>query len=164
MISKHVQLLQLLMDLQNIAFDIPLSSLEAFWSPTASNICFAVSSFFTGPLSNVFGRQRMIILQVLCIIPGSILSGAAKNFATILAGRCYVGVWRWARSSERDLYHRHGPVKSAWSFHVLHYDSVLIQAPQPTPFIYFSRGIGPHLPISAQDSPIKVEIIIPLRN
>ena len=78
--------------LETLAKDLEGSANDAFWAGTSYLLTNAVLQPFIEALSDIFGRQELLLPSLLLFAIGSIVCGVAQDFATLLAGRCIQGV------------------------------------------------------------------------
>ena len=103
--AEFVALMALLTSLVALSIDAMLPALPAIGADlgvarandtqlvvAALFLGFAVGQMFYGPVSDSFGRKRPIQVGLVLFILGSVLSAAAADFATLLAGRVLQGI------------------------------------------------------------------------
>lgn len=62
------------------------------WWVTTYTMCTAISSMVFGSYSDLFGRRWFIIVGNAMVFVGLIVTGAARNTETIIAGCAVIGV------------------------------------------------------------------------
>ncbi|TVY80962.1 Efflux pump FUS6 [Lachnellula suecica] len=67
------------------------SALEGFWAGTSFLLCATVFQPTFASLSNVFGRKPLLFLVLVLFTVGTIVSGFAHSFTTMLLGRSIQG-------------------------------------------------------------------------
>jgi MFS family permease len=65
---------------------------DAFWAGTSYLLTSAVFQPFIAALSDVFGRQQLLILSVLFFSAGSLLCALANDFTVLFVGRSIQGI------------------------------------------------------------------------
>ncbi|PTU22073.1 hypothetical protein P175DRAFT_0508935 [Aspergillus ochraceoroseus IBT 24754] len=78
--------------LPTMAQELGGSAMEAFWSGTSFLLCSTVFQPSTATMSDIFGRQPVILISLVFFFAGALVAGLAKNFTQILVGRCIQGV------------------------------------------------------------------------
>ncbi len=68
------------------------SALEAFWAATSYLLTSTVFQPTIASFSNVFGRRWVTTASVVMFLAGLLISGLAKNFTLLLAGRTVQGI------------------------------------------------------------------------
>jgi MFS family permease len=68
------------------------TSIDAFWAGTSYLLSNAVLQPVIASVSEVFGRQQLLILSLSFFALGTILCAAAQDFTMLLAGRGIQGV------------------------------------------------------------------------
>ncbi|OJD10853.1 hypothetical protein AJ78_08244 [Emergomyces pasteurianus Ep9510] len=75
-----------------IASDLNGTAVEAFWTGTSFLLTYAVFQPFIAVISDIFGRQEVMLVSVTLFTVGSLIACLAHNFSTLLAGRSIQGV------------------------------------------------------------------------
>ncbi|KAL5115176.1 hypothetical protein ACEQ8H_006930 [Pleosporales sp. CAS-2024a] len=75
-----------------IARDLNGTSVEAFWAGTSYLLTSAIFQPVIASLSELFGRQQLLVVSLLLFTAGTILCSVAHGFAMLLPGRCVQGV------------------------------------------------------------------------
>lgn len=75
-----------------LATDLGGTTVETFWTGTSYLLAHSVLQPFIASLSDIFGRQELLVPSILFFIIGSIVCAVAHNFTTMLAGRVLQGV------------------------------------------------------------------------
>ncbi|KAF1843499.1 MFS general substrate transporter [Cucurbitaria berberidis CBS 394.84] len=78
--------------LPHIAQKLNGTSVEAFWTGTSYLLTSAIFQPVIASFSALFGRQQLLFVSIIFFTVGTILCSTAKDFATILTGRCIQGV------------------------------------------------------------------------
>ncbi|KAF7586628.1 hypothetical protein BBP40_008550 [Aspergillus hancockii] len=78
--------------LPNITHSLNGTTLEAFWIGTSFLLCSTVFQPSFGSLSNVFGRNPLVLLAIAFFLAGTILGGCAKESTGMLVGRSLQGI------------------------------------------------------------------------
>lgn len=78
--------------LPTIAHSLHGTSVEAFWAGTSYLLTSAIFQPVIASVSNVFGRQQILILSLILFTVGTMLCSIAHNFTVLLTGRCIQGV------------------------------------------------------------------------
>jgi predicted MFS family arabinose efflux permease len=58
----------------------------------ATAITWALTAFLAGPVSDIYGRRRMLLTGLLLMVLGTLSAAFAWNFGALLAFRCLTGV------------------------------------------------------------------------
>jgi len=58
----------------------------------ATAITWALTAFLAGPVSDIYGRRRMLLTGLLLMVLGTLSAACAWNFGALLAFRCLTGV------------------------------------------------------------------------
>lgn len=121
-LAEFVALTAMLMALNALAIDIMLPALPAMGDThhvaqendrqliiVAYMMGFGVSQLFYGPLTDAFGRRRVLFLSIACYSVAAMLCVAAPNFTLLIAARVFMGASAGgsrviAVSAVRDLY------------------------------------------------------------
>ena len=75
-----------------MAIDFHGSAIESFWTGTSFPLSSAIFQPPIAALSHIFGRMPALTFCVICFLIGIIISGLARNFTVMLAGRTTQGV------------------------------------------------------------------------
>ncbi|KAI1416671.1 MFS general substrate transporter [Hypoxylon sp. FL1857] len=78
--------------LPTLAKDLNGTSIETFWAGSSYLLANAVFVPFLGAVSDLFGRQAVLLFSVTMFTVGTIISCLAKNFTELLCGRTIQGV------------------------------------------------------------------------
>src|SRR4029453_1547295 len=57
----------------------------------ATAITWALTAFLAGPVSDTYGRRRMLLTGLMLMVLGTLSSAVAWNYAALLACRCLTG-------------------------------------------------------------------------
>jgi MFS family permease len=68
------------------------TTIEAFWAGSSYLLANAVSQPFLAALSDLFGRQQVLLPSISLFTIGSIICGAAPSFSVLLGGRVVKGI------------------------------------------------------------------------
>lgn len=77
--------------LPTLAIDLKGTAAEAFWTGTSYLLAHAVLQPFIATLSDVFGRQELLVPSILFFAAGSVVCAVAYNFPIMLIGRVLQG-------------------------------------------------------------------------
>lgn len=77
---------------QTLAKDLDGTSIEAFWTGSSYLLANAIFIPFLGSISELFGRQAILLSSLVMFTIGSILACTATGFPQLLAGRTVQGV------------------------------------------------------------------------
>jgi MFS family permease len=77
---------------QDIARKLNGTSVEAFWAGTSYLLTSAIFQPVIASISQMFGRQQLLIVSLLFFTVGTILCAVSKDFTMMLTGRCIQGV------------------------------------------------------------------------
>src|SRR5262245_39410230 len=58
----------------------------------AMAITWALTAFLAGPVSDIYGRRRMLLAGLMLMVLGTLSAAFAWNFGALLAFRCLTGV------------------------------------------------------------------------
>jgi predicted MFS family arabinose efflux permease len=58
----------------------------------ATAITWALTAFLAGPVSDTYGRRRMLLMGLMLMVLGTLSSAVAWNYGALLACRCLTGV------------------------------------------------------------------------
>jgi predicted MFS family arabinose efflux permease len=58
----------------------------------ATAVTWALTAFLAGPVSDIYGRRRMLLTGLLLMVLGTLSAAVAWNFGALLAFRCLTGV------------------------------------------------------------------------
>src|SRR5262245_29637098 len=58
----------------------------------ATAITWALTAFLAGPVSDIYGRRRMLLTGLMLTVLGTLSAAFAWNFGVLLAFRCLTGV------------------------------------------------------------------------
>ena len=75
-----------------MAQDLHGTSIETFWTGTSFLLSSAIFQPPIVALSHIFGRMPALTFCIIFFLIGIIMSGLAKNFTVMLAGRTIQGV------------------------------------------------------------------------
>jgi EmrB/QacA subfamily drug resistance transporter len=78
--------------LPDLATSLHGSTTDAFWAGSSYLLACAVFQPFIAALSDIFGRQQLLLASLLFFTAGSILCSVAHNFTVLLAGRVLQGI------------------------------------------------------------------------
>lgn len=78
--------------LPTLAKDLNGTSIETFWAGSSYLLANAVFVPFLGAVSDLFGRQAVLLFSVTMFTVGTIISCLATNFTELLCGRTIQGV------------------------------------------------------------------------
>jgi predicted MFS family arabinose efflux permease len=72
------------------AFDTSLAVAGQLAAATA--ITWALTAFLAGPISDIYGRRRMLLTGLLLMVLGTLSSACAWSYGSLLACRCLTGM------------------------------------------------------------------------
>ncbi|KAF2010030.1 MFS general substrate transporter [Aaosphaeria arxii CBS 175.79] len=78
--------------LPTIAGALHGTSIDAFWAGTSYLLTSAVFQPVIASISEVFGRQQLLLFSLVFFTVGTIMCGAANDFTVLLAGRSIKGI------------------------------------------------------------------------
>ncbi|KAI1814010.1 MFS general substrate transporter [Poronia punctata] len=78
--------------LPKLAKELNGTAIETFWAGSAYLLANAVFVPFLGAVSDLIGRQAVLLFAVIMFTLGTIISCLAKNFTMLLSGRAIQGV------------------------------------------------------------------------
>ena len=78
--------------LPTLAVELHGSATEAFWAGTSYLISHAVWQPFLASLSDIFGRQLLVLTSLLFFAIGSIICATSNGFTQLIAGRVIQGI------------------------------------------------------------------------
>ncbi|KAF2729587.1 MFS general substrate transporter [Polyplosphaeria fusca] len=78
--------------LPDIAKALNGSSVEAFWAGTSYLLTSAIFQPVIASISQVFGRQQLLLVSLFFFTLGTILCAVAQNFPVLLGGRSIQGI------------------------------------------------------------------------
>jgi predicted MFS family arabinose efflux permease len=58
----------------------------------ATAVTWALTAFLAGPVSDIYGRRRMLLTGLMLMVLGTLSAACAWNFGSLLAFRCLTGV------------------------------------------------------------------------
>jgi MFS transporter, DHA1 family, inner membrane transport protein len=58
----------------------------------ATAITWALTAFLAGPISDTYGRRRMLLTGLMLMVLGTLSSAVARNYGVLLACRCLTGM------------------------------------------------------------------------
>ncbi|KAH7070919.1 major facilitator superfamily domain-containing protein [Paraphoma chrysanthemicola] len=78
--------------LPEIAHKLNGTSVEAFWAGTSYLLTSAIFQPVIASISQVFGRQQLLLVSLVFFTGGTILCSVSQDFTLMLTGRCIQGV------------------------------------------------------------------------
>ncbi|KAI3326327.1 MFS general substrate transporter [Xylariaceae sp. AK1471] len=78
--------------LPRLAKELKGTAIETFWAGSAYLLANAVFVPFLGAVSDLIGRQAVLVFAVVMFTAGTIISTLATNFTVLLAGRTVQGI------------------------------------------------------------------------
>ena len=78
--------------LKTLSRDLNGTSIETFWAGTSYLLANAVFLPFLGALSDIFGRQSILIFSLVMFTAGTIICCTSRAFPQLLCGRAIQGV------------------------------------------------------------------------
>jgi len=77
---------------QDIAEAIKANGVQSFWIGSSYLLTYAIVQPLIASLSDIFGRQALLFLAVICFTVGSIVAALAHGITPMLVGRVFQGV------------------------------------------------------------------------
>lgn len=81
-----------LISIQALATALQGTSSDAFWAGTSYLLTSAVFQPFIAALSDIFGRQQLLLLSVLFFSAGALICALANDFTLLFVGRSIQGI------------------------------------------------------------------------